>query len=480
MSWAPVYTGVGSMQINAVLVDPTVAGTVYAGVTAADGLAQVLRSTDAGATWAAVLPPNLRGAGGIGQTAVTTLAAVRGVPGVVLAGEQVYHGGLILKSADGGVTWSLAYNGALTPLAAPNVLAAAGTSAATATIYAYFSIMGAGSLIRSTDGGGTWVTLSPLPIEAGPTGRQVAGLLVHPAQPRWLYLAMWAQLGGAPAPGPVRAGVFASSDGGQTWAEVGYLEPLAEPVSGPQGLALALASRTLYAATGAGVYRCTIAWPVLPAFQPYYDAHDGYRLLGTAISLQAQAGGRSSQYFEKGRLEDHSGESPDPNWQLMYGLLVDELHASQAMLPVGGDVSSLTYAGLHALADPSQRVAPPPGYAGSGAMAVAEDGTTFVPFTADLSAARGHLVPGLFWHYLNRQDLFPAGWLHDVGLPITPAREVVVTKYLPQGPAQRTILVQAFQRAILTDDPLNPPDWRVERANVGSDYRKFFPDRVGP
>jgi hypothetical protein len=40
--------------------------------------------------------------------------------------------------------------------------------------------------------------------------------------------------------------------------------------------------------------------------------------------------------------------------------------------------------------------------------------------------------------------------------------------------------VQAFQRTILTDDPLNPPDWQVERANVGSDYRKFFADRVGP
>jgi hypothetical protein len=40
--------------------------------------------------------------------------------------------------------------------------------------------------------------------------------------------------------------------------------------------------------------------------------------------------------------------------------------------------------------------------------------------------------------------------------------------------------VQAFQRAILTSDPQNPPDWQVERANVGTDYRKAFPARVGP
>ena len=55
-----------------------------------------------------------------------------------------------------------------------------------------------------------------------------------------------------------------------------------------------------------------------------------------------------------------------------------------------------------------------------------------------------------------------------------------MTKLLPGGPVERIIVVQPFQRAVLTDDPLNPPDWQIERANVGADYRRAFPDRVGP
>ncbi|HEY8744792.1 MAG TPA: hypothetical protein VIU62_17015, partial [Chloroflexota bacterium] len=137
------------------------------------------------------------------------------------------------------------------------------------------------------------------------------------------------------------------------------------------------------------------------------------------------------------------------------------------------------YANLHDLASPAQRVPPPPGYPGGGTMLLA-NGSAFVPFTADLSGAPGHVVPARFWNYLNRADLFPGGWLHDVGLPISEAVTVQVTKNLPGGAVQRTITVQAFQRTILTDDPLNPTDWQIERANAGTDYRQAFPARVGP
>jgi hypothetical protein len=470
-TWTSVYAGTGQTQINTVLADPNLVGAVYAGVSYTDGLAQVLRSLDAGATWAPVLPPNLRGAGGIGATNITTLAALPGVGGLVLAGIQVYHGGGVLRSTDSGATWISVYNGNLTPLAGASALAVTGDGAATATIYAGFNVMQLGSLVRSTDGGSTWTNLTDeLPIH-GPDGGVVANLVTNPVQPVWVYMSEWDT---APSR---QTGVFATPDAGATWVELGHLEA---QVNGPQGLALAIPSRTLYAATEAGVFQYTIGWPVLPRFADYYDASDGPRLLGTAISLGTEVDGYVSQYFEKGRLEDHSGESSDPAWQFMYGLLVDELHASLAPLPIGGDVSTLTYADLHALADPSQRVAPPPGYPGSGTMTVDDEGTTFIPFSADLSEAPGHLVPGAFWEYLNRDDRCPGGWLHDVGLPISAAQEIVVTKYLPDGPAQRSISVQAFQRTILTDDPLNPPDWRIERANVGSDYRKFFPARVGP
>ncbi|MBI3972754.1 MAG: hypothetical protein HY332_15875 [Chloroflexi bacterium] len=472
-SWNAVYST--QRQMRDILVDPHTPNTIYIAGTAPDGLAQVFRSTDGGATWKALLPEDMRGAGGIGQTAVTTLAGLPGVKGTVFAGVQVYHGGRILKSTDGGDTWAAVYNGQLTPLASPDALAVAGTSAENATIYANLSVTGAGGLVRSDDGGATWVKLTDrVPFQGT---RTITNLLVHPAKPDWVYASVSTPRSPDPnAPPPMR-GVFASNDRGQSWVELGDLDKW---VMGSDRLALAIPSRTLFAATESGVYQNTIAWPVLPRFQWYYDAYDGYRLMGTAISLETVVNGSTSQYFEKARLEDHSGESSDPNWQLMYGLLVDELHNAKASLPVGGDESALTYASLNTLANPANRVAPPAGYPGAGVMTIGPDGSTFVPFTADLSGAPGHLVPGRFWAYINRTDLFPAGWLHDIGLPMSPAQQATVVKYLPGGPVQRTITVQAFQRAILTDDPQNPPDWQVERANVGSDYRKFFPVRVGP
>ena len=473
-TWTAVFTGGGSTQIRDVLPDPDTAGLVLAAGTAADGLAQLWRSTDGGATWSETLGPNQRGAGGIGQTMTTSLAAAPGVPGERYAGLQVYHGGSVLKTTDGGATWATAYGGHLTPLAFPVALAVARRASEPATIYASFTITGAGTLVRSDDGGATWVKLPGGP----PFGGQwtVVAMATNPSRPDWVYAAVTSGAGGTSMVG----GLFASDDRGQVWHRLGEALPL---VAGSRGLALSLPSRTLFASTSAdqrqGVRQLTIAWPAAPRFGEHYQSHDGYRLLGTGISLESLVGGYPGQYFEKGRLEDHAGEAGDPNWWLMYGLLVDELHAARASLPVGGDVSALTYAGVNDLAGAQRREAPPPGYAGSGTHPV-EGGGMFIPFTADLSGAPGHVVPAFFWEYINRADLFPGGWLHDVGLPLTQRQQVEVTKYLPEGPAQRTIWVQAFQRTILTWDALNPPDWQVERANVGSDYRRQFPDRVGP
>ena len=56
--------------------------------------------------------------------------------------------------------------------------------------------------------------------------------------------------------------------------------------------------------------------------------------------------------------------------------------------------------------------------------------------------------------------------------------EAVTTTVVKGKLGRRTITVQAFQNAILTYDPKNPPAWRVERANTGVDYAKTFPQGV--
>jgi hypothetical protein len=211
-----------------------------------------------------------------------------------------------------------------------------------------------------------------------------------------------------------------------------------------------------------------------PIFRAYYDTYDGGRLLGQAISPPRSLSGRTVQYFEKGRMEDFRGDFTDPNWQFMYGLLVDELKAVRATVPVGGDVSTVNYGTIADRSADGQRVPVPSGFVAGQPLPLA-DGSVFIPFTANLAPAPGHTVPPQFWQYISKPDLFPGGWLHDVGLPITEPISAVVTKGPQTG---RTIMVQAFQRTILTYDALNPPEWQVERANVGSDYARIFPERV--
>lgn len=206
--------------------------------------------------------------------------------------------------------------------------------------------------------------------------------------------------------------------------------------------------------------------PVGKAFSEFYSAQEGMRLLGRPMgdAFVTGQGGLAVQYFEKGRLEYHPEEA-SPGWQFLLGLLASELIDRAVELPVGGDASSMTYADLARLRVAGLRIPPPEGF--GGGFAVLDDGSVFVPFDASLAPGPGHAVPPMFWAFLNATTVFPGGWLHDVGLPLTPVAEVIVSKGPETG---RRILVQAFQRTILTFDPLNPSDYQVECANVGTDF----------
>jgi len=183
------------------------------------------------------------------------------------------------------------------------------------------------------------------------------------------------------------------------------------------------------------------------------------RRLGSPISPPTVCHGSPCQYFEKGALV--KGNTPVP---LVAGLLTAP---SAALLPVGGSTSSVTYGSLAKLA--SGRVPPPGGF--RHGVLVGPTGT-FVPFSAQLAAKPGYVVPAFFWRFLTNPSAVPGGWLHDIGLPLTPAVPATVTK---GALGKRAITIQAFQDAILTDDPRNPPATQVERANIGSDYAAIFP-----
>jgi hypothetical protein len=167
---------------------------------------------------------------------------------------------------------------------------------------------------------------------------------------------------------------------------------------------------------------------------------------------------RDAQYFEKGRIEDHSRDTNNPDWKFMYGRLTAEMMTQKPNSAV--NATDLLYSHLQHLHTEKQ---PAPG--GKAGVQQMSNGTVFVPYNATLQAAPGFYVSGKFWNYINRKDLFPGGWLHDIGLPMS---GVVEAKTVKNGQV-RLIELQAFERTVLTFDPLNPKDWQVERGNIGAD-----------
>ena len=207
---------------------------------------------------------------------------------------------------------------------------------------------------------------------------------------------------------------------------------------------------------------------VADRFRDYFRRHDGMRVLGSPLTGLVVTDDYPAQYFEKGRLEDHRADGGGAAWQFLYGRLTAELMARAPDLAV--NATNMRYADLRRAAAPDRRHRPPPGFT-SGTQAEATG--VFVPYDPQLGAAPGFVVPLYFWSYINRPELFPGGWLHDVGLPMTDAYLVETTK---RG-RPRQVMLQAFERTVLTYDPRNPPAWQVERGNIGTDALAAGPIR---
>jgi hypothetical protein len=465
--------------VTALTIDPSNPQTVYAGIKPQSSTARIIKSTNGGNNWAPVT--DVMQSGGPGDRSVVAFTSFSPYPGsqpAIVALVTDYHGGGLMRTVDGGATWTSSGAPAGLSLHTPTALSIGTIPSAGPRIYSGWTLMGSKGLGRSDDGGITHTNISSgLP----PGGGTLSSLVITEN-----YATVLAALVGNSANG-IPGGVFLSTNSGDSWTDLALPSPVNKIAYGAQ-------SHIIYASTGNGVWQYTMGSTpgpgpgpgpapgplppvnpisVAPVFLVFYNTYDGMRLLGAPISQPVNAGAYYSQYFEKGRMEDHSLETSDLNWRFMYGLLVDELQTAGVNLPVGGDTSTASYATIKTGAAISQRVAAPAGFTGGSALL--PNGNTFVPFTADLSPAPGHNIYGPFWGYINDGGLFPGGWLHDIGLPITEPMSCTVTK---AGLGTRNITVQAFQRTILTYDPANPPEWRTERANVGSDFKQAFPTSV--
>lgn len=218
-SWAAVnaglaWPGMDSLNVWDLALDPTAPGTLYAGT----WWGGAFKSTDGGASWTAV------NTGLPGNASVFIQAVDPQAPGTVYATAWVEAKLRLFKSTNGGASWDLM--GQDDGLSFISVFV---DPTAQGALYA--TLDGSAMVARSTDGGATWTM-----VDAGLSHR--AGFLAFdPATPGTIYA------GTSPYSGGTGGGVFRSTDGGVSWVAVG--------LAGMEIVSLAIdpATRTLYAGT---------------------------------------------------------------------------------------------------------------------------------------------------------------------------------------------------------------------------------------
>lgn len=216
--------------------------------------------------------------------------------------------------------------------------------------------------------------------------------------------------------------------------------------------------------------------------------------------VQAEGGLRQVQYFDKGRMEvsNPAGDRSSP-WFVTSGLLATELVTGRmqvgdtdfvqrgpADIPIAGDLDSPTgptYASFLAALD-----SPSGDRTGSLPLETIDRsgqfGTYSGPERAETRLTRfvaetNHNIPDVFWRYLNANGPINErgqtrtgqlmNWVFTMGYPVSEpfwARVQV-------GGNQRLVLIQIFQRRVLTYDPANASGWQVEMGNVGRHYYRW-------
>ena len=231
------------------------------------------------------------------------------------------------------------------------------------------------------------------------------------------------------------------------------------------------------------------------AFEPY-DA-------------QGVGGQREVQYFDKARMELNVGNPESGSSAFVTnGLLVVEMTSgliqtgdrefaaprAPSEATVAGDANSpdaLTYRSLAGVASLSgdKRASDRTGQSVTAVLnraGVVQDDVSRAGLVklARYQATTGHNIADVFWVFLNfvgpvfssrfgtLRDEPVLDWLSDVGYPIT---EPYWTNAKVNG-VSKWVLVQAFQRRVLTYVADNPAGWQVEMGNVG---RHYFDWRYG-
>lgn len=207
---------------------------------------------------------------------------------------------------------------------------------------------------------------------------------------------------------------------------------------------------------------------------------------------EATNGSRLVQYFDKARMEQTTESGP-----VTSGLLTVELITGQRQM---GDTSFIAFPPsiLPVVGDPTNSW-PPYSAFGEGVFAAkvsrssesagtvyksdgtfglnpglaADPGAAFGSYQSDPGGRFAHNIPVAFSSYLAA---LPLPWLSTMGLPLTEAVWVNVNV----RSVSTWVLVQPFERRVLSYTPTNPERFRVEMGNIGRHYFQWrYPSNSG-
>ena len=274
MTWTALNSGLTDLGVSSLAVDPTDPAILYAG-----GSSGVFKSTDGGQTWALASNGLV-----LGFATVTEIVIDPTNPDVIYAATGVFGDG-VFKTTDGAASWTPVNNGLPTggfldvrslvmdPIN-PNTLYLTGVTGLgsfkttdgganwallnlpgggfalaidpshSATLYAGGPFASSFNLLKSTDGGATWINSNN-----GITDFFVQTIRVDPNVPTNVYAGTD---NGATGIGTF---VFKSTDGGANWAAANT------GLAGVQNLFTLsidpMDTSTVYAGTNSGVFRST-------------------------------------------------------------------------------------------------------------------------------------------------------------------------------------------------------------------------------
>jgi hypothetical protein len=218
--------------------------------------------------------------------------------------------------------------------------------------------------------------------------------------------------------------------------------------------------------------------------------------------VQSPNQARSVQYFDKSRMEINNPSAARDQWYVTNGRLTDELitglmqvgdaqyeQRQPAAIPAAGDRQNTfpTYGDLRSVYRQSYN-----SDRANQELYRAPDGTIRTQLLSGANSdpsmvisqrINGLGIPKVFWDYMNQPGQVVENgtvvnanplydWRYVVGEPLTEA----YWTFIKVGGVDHGVLVQAFERRVLTYQPDNPPEFQVEMGNIG---RHYFEWRYG-